>query len=192
MQHQQEITDQLNEASVVLNNFISNLENIEKIESAAKIMAEAIKNGGKIFSCGNGGSHCDAMHFAEELTGQYRNARPAMPAIAISDASHITCTANDYGFEEIYSRFLSGLGKPGDILLCLSTSGNSANIIKAVSEATKLQMKTIALTGKSGGKLADMVDIELRVPHQGYSDRIQEVHIKIIHILIYLIEKMVD
>jgi D-sedoheptulose 7-phosphate isomerase len=192
MQYQQEITSHLNEASVVLNNFLDNAENIEKIESAAQIIADAIKSGGKIFSCGNGGSHCDAMHFAEELTGQYRNARPALPAIAIGDASHITCTANDYGFEEVYSRFLSGLGRPGDVLLCLSTSGNSANIIKAALEAKKLQMRTIALTGKTGGRLADMVDIELRVPHQGYSDRIQEVHIKIIHVLIYLVEKMVD
>lgn len=191
MQYRADIAGQLEEASLVLNNFVSQPENIEKIEQAATMMAEAIKSGNKIFSCGNGGSHCDAMHFAEELTGQFREHRQALPAIAISDASHITCTANDYGFDEIFSRYIAGLGKAGDVLFCLSTSGNSSNVVKAVEEAKTINMKTIALTGKSGGKLASLADIEIRVPHQGYSDRIQEVHIKIIHILIYLIEKLV-
>lgn len=191
MQFSGEIVGQLQEASQVLENFLAHTENIEKIEKAAQLMSGAIKSGNKIFSCGNGGSHCDAMHFAEELTGQFRDRRQALPAISISDASHITCTANDYGFDEIFSRYIAGLGKEGDVLFCLSTSGNSANIVKAVEEARSKKMKTIALTGKSGGQLATMADIEIRVPHQGYSDRIQEVHIKIIHILIYLIEKLV-
>jgi D-sedoheptulose 7-phosphate isomerase len=191
MQFSGEIVGQLQEASHVLENFLAHPENIEKIEKAAQLMSEAIKSGNKIFSCGNGGSHCDAMHFAEELTGQFRDRRQALPAISISDASHITCTANDYGFNEIFSRYIAGLGKEGDVLFCLSTSGNSANIVKAVEEARTKNMKTIALTGKSGGQLATLADIEIRVPHQGYSDRIQEVHIKIIHILIYLIEKLV-
>ncbi len=191
MHYSGDIIGQLEEASLVLNNFLAQPDNIEKIEQAAQLMASAIKAGNKIFSCGNGGSHCDAMHFAEELTGQFRDPRLSLPAIAISDASHITCTANDYGFDEVFSRYIAGLGKSGDVLFCLSTSGNSANIVKAIEEAKAKNMKSIALTGKTGGKMASIADIEIRVPHHGYSDRIQEVHIKIIHILIYLIEKLV-
>ena len=185
------IRQELQQAADVLNQFLANPANISLIEQAAGLMAEAIKNGNKIISCGNGGSHCDAMHFAEELSGRYRDHRRSLPAIAISDVSHITCTGNDYGFEFIFSRFIEGLGQSGDILLGISTSGNSANIIRAVEAAHAKGMKTVLLTGKDGGKLASLADIEIRVPHHGYADRIQEVHIKIIHILILLIEKMV-
>jgi D-sedoheptulose 7-phosphate isomerase len=153
-------------------------------------MAESIKKGGKIISCGNGGSHCDAMHFAEELTGRYREDRKALAAIAISDPSHVSCVANDYGFDHIFSRYIEALGKEGDVLLAISTSGNSKNILKAITAAHEKGMKVVALTGKNGGEIAGMADIEIRVAHQGFADRIQEVHIKIIHILILLIEKM--
>ena len=185
------ISQELNEAQIVLQNFLSNEKNIADIEAAARLMADAIQNGGKILSCGNGGSHCDAMHFAEELSGRYRENRRALPAIAISDVSHISCVSNDFGYEYVFSRFIEGLGNQGDVLLGISTSGNSGNIINAVEAARLKGMKVIILSGKDGGKLADKADVEIRVPHFGYADRIQEIHIKVIHILILLIEKMV-
>ena len=185
------ISQELNEAQIVLQNFLSDEKNIANIEAAARLMADAIQNGGKILSCGNGGSHCDAMHFAEELSGRYRENRRALPAIAISDVSHISCVSNDFGYEYVFSRFIEGLGNQGDVLLGISTSGNSGNIINAVEAARLKGMKVIILSGKDGGKLADKADVEIRVPHFGYADRIQEIHIKVIHILILLIEKMV-
>ncbi len=185
------IAQELNEASTVLNQFISNQKNLQQIEVAAKAIAASLQAGGKIISCGNGGSHCDAMHFAEELTGKYREPRKAIPAICISDPSHISCVSNDYGYEFVFSRYLEALGNKGDVLLGISTSGNSANIIRAAETAKKKGMKVIILSGKDGGKLAPLADIELRVPHFGYADRIQEVHIKIIHILMLLIEKQI-
>jgi D-sedoheptulose 7-phosphate isomerase len=185
------ISQELNEAQIVLQNFLSNEKNIADIEAAAQLMADAIQNGGKILSCGNGGSHCDAMHFAEELSGRYRENRRALPAIAISDVSHISCVSNDFGYDYVFSRFIEGLGNQGDVLLGISTSGNSNNIIKAVEAARLKGMKVVILSGKDGGKLADKADVEIRVPHFGYADRIQEIHIKVIHILILLIEKMV-
>ncbi|HEY5716702.1 MAG TPA: D-sedoheptulose 7-phosphate isomerase [Psychromonas sp.] len=183
------IKDELLEAEKVLQAFIADEQNLKNIEQAATLIADAFKNEGKVLSCGNGGSHCDAMHFAEELTGRYREHRPAYPAIAISDASHITCVSNDYGYEAIFARYLEGVGRKGDVLFCLSTSGNSKNILQAVAMAKSKGISIIALTGKDGGKMAGLADVEIRVPHFGFADRIQEVHIKIIHILIYLIEK---
>ena len=152
------------------------------------MMTESLKSGGKIISCGNGGSMCDAMHFAEELTGRYRDNRPSIAAISISDPSHITCVGNDYGFDYVFSRFVEGVGKRGDVLLGISTSGNSKNIIQAAEAAKEKGMKVICLTGKDGGMLAPMCDVEIRVPWNGYADRIQEVHIKVIHSLIDYIE----
>ncbi len=165
--------------------------NLKAIRNASEIIATAINRGNKVISCGNGGSHCDAMHFAEELTGRYRDDRRALPAIAISDPSHISCVSNDYGYEHIFSRYIEGLGNAGDVLLAISTSGNSPNVIHAVAAAKARGMQTIALTGKDGGKLRNSVDLEICVDHFGYADRIQEIHIKIIHILILLIEKQV-
>jgi D-sedoheptulose 7-phosphate isomerase len=186
-----EILAELQEAQKVLNDFIGSEENLKNIEKVANLMSEAIKNGKKIISCGNGGSHCDAMHFAEELSGRYRENRESLAAIAISDPSHISCVGNDYGFDYIYSRFIEGLGNAGDILLGISTSGNSKNIINATKAAHKKGMKVVILSGKDGGNLAGLADLEIRVQHFGYADRIQEIHIKIIHILIMLIEKKV-
>lgn len=189
MENQQLILEELKEAAKVLDQFISNENNLEQIASAAQLMSEAIKNGGKIFSCGNGGSHCDAMHFAEELTGRYRENRRALPAIAISDPSHLSCVSNDFGYDFVFSRFIEGLGNEGDVLLGISTSGNSKNVLRAAEVARQKKMKVVGLTGKNGGELADLVDVEIRVPHIGYADRVQEIHIKVIHILIQLIEK---
>lgn len=183
------ITTELNEAAALLAKFLSEPTYLLKIEEASMAIANSIKGGGKVISCGNGGSHCDAMHFAEELTGKYREPRKAIPAICISDPSHISCVSNDYGYEFVFSRYLEALGNKGDVLLGISTSGNSANIIRAAQTAKEKGMKVIILSGKDGGKLAPLADIELRVPHFGYADRIQEIHIKIIHILMLLIEK---
>ena len=183
------IKGELNEAKELLNNIINQPAMINNINHAATLMAKAIKNKGKIISCGNGGSHCDAMHFAEELTGQYREKRQPIPAIAISDPSHISCVSNDYGFDHIFSRFIDAVGQPGDVLLGITTSGNSQNIINAVKSAKVKDITTIILTGNDGGKVAELADLCLIVPHSGYADRIQEIHIKIIHILILLIEK---
>lgn len=152
-------------------------------------MVDAIRSGKKIISCGNGGSMCDAMHFAEELTGRYRNDRPGIPAISISDPSHITCVGNDYGFEHIFSRFVEGMGNEGDVLLGISTSGNSKNVINAIQKAKEKGMKVIGLTGKDGGKMAELCDVEIRAPHAEYADRAQEIHIKVIHSLIDHIER---
>lgn len=191
MNYQSIISQELKESQTVLDNFLSDPEQIEKIEKAAGLMADAIIHNGKILSCGNGGSHCDAMHFAEELTGRYRDNRRALPAIAISDVSHLSCVSNDFGYEYVFSRYIEALGQPGDVLLGLSTSGNSANIIRAAEAAKTKGMKIIIMSGKDGGKLAGVADIEIRVPHFGYADRIQEIHIKVIHIFMLLIEKMV-
>lgn len=152
-------------------------------------MANSLKNGGKILSCGNGGSMCDAMHFAEELTGRYRDDRAPMAAISISDPSHMSCVSNDYGYDHIFSRYVQALVRPGDVLLGISTSGNSANVLKAAEAAKAQGALVVTLTGKDGGKLAPLSDVEIRVPHFGYADRIQEIHIKVIHILILLLEK---
>ena len=189
MDNQSLILDELNESAKVLENFLSVEANIKAIDDAGQLLSDAINTGGKIFSCGNGGSHCDAMHFAEELTGRYRENRKALPALAISDPSHISCTANDFGYDFVFSRFIEGLGKPGDVLFAISTSGNSKNILRAAEIAKQKQMKVVGLTGKNGGELAELCDVEVRVPHIGYADRIQEIHIKVIHILINLIEK---
>lgn len=189
MMYQELICAELKEAAVTLNNFLNNRENIEAIEQAAIMLSNAFKVGGKVLSCGNGGSHCDAMHFAEELTGRYRENRPGYPAIAISDVSHLSCVGNDFGYDYVFSRYIEAVGKEGDILFALSTSGNSGNIIKAIAAARAKKMQVITLTGKEGGKMAGTADIEIRVPHFGYADRIQEIHIKVIHILIQLIEK---
>jgi D-sedoheptulose 7-phosphate isomerase len=180
------------EAAQVLSAFADNDKNIEAIATAANLMAAAIEGGGKIISCGNGGSMCDAMHFAEELSGRFRDDRRALPAVAVSDASHLTCAANDYGFESIFSRFVEALGVQGDVLLAISTSGNSANVIKAAEIAMQKGMRVVALVGKTGGLLADLCDVKICVAHHGYADRIQEVHIKVIHTLIQLIEQKLN
>ncbi len=182
------ITDNLKEARTVLEAFISGPENIAAIASAGELMVAALRSGHKIISCGNGGSMCDAMHFAEELSGRFRNDRQALAAISISDPSHLSCVGNDYGFDFVFSRYVEAVGTAGDVLLAISTSGNSKNVILAMEAARKKNMKVIALTGKDGGQAASRCDVEIRAPKSDYADRAQEIHIKVIHCLIHYIE----
>jgi D-sedoheptulose 7-phosphate isomerase len=185
------IKQHFEEAHSILAQFLSNEKNFEAIEKAGQLMVDSIKAEGKILSCGNGGSMCDAMHFAEELTGKYRNDRPAIAAISISDASHIACVGNDYGYDFVFSRYLEAVGRKGDVLLAISSSGNSVNVIKAMEVAKKKGIKIVGLTGKDGGKMASLCDVEIRAPHSQYADRAQEIHIKVIHSLIDFIERHV-
>lgn len=177
------------EAQNILNDFISNEKNFDNIKSAGEIIVKSVKSGRKVISCGNGGSMSDAMHFAEELTGRFRDNRQAIAAISISDPTHISCTANDFGYDYIFSRYIEAIGQEGDTLLAISTSGNSKNILEACKVAREKGMKIIGLTGKDGGKLAEICDIEIRAPKSEYADRAQEIHIKIIHSLIHYIEE---
>ncbi len=185
------ITTELQQSATVLDNFLNEPSNYLKIDEAAQLMIEAVNKGGKIIACGNGGSHCVAMHFAEELTGRYRENRNPIPALSISDPGHMSCVGNEYGYDFIFSRFIDAIGQPNDILLAVSTSGNSANVIQAAQSARAKGMKVIALTGKNGGKLATHADVEIRVAHFGFADRIHEIHYKIVHVLIVLLEKHV-
>jgi D-sedoheptulose 7-phosphate isomerase len=179
---------EFNKAKQTLEAF-STAENMQKIVSGIEIMHTALSNGNKIMSCGNGGSMCDAMHFAEELSGRFRNDRPGLAALSISDPSHLSCVANDYGYDFVFSRYIESLGQKGDVLLGISTSGNSKNVINAVKEAKAKGIQTIVLTGKDGGQLANLADLEIRAPHSAYADRAQEIHIKVIHSLILGIEQ---
>ena len=185
------IENSFRDAQNVLTEFIATSNNLSLINQFAQEAAQTIESGHKVLCCGNGGSMCDAMHFAEELTGRFRDDRISLPAVAISDPSHITCTANDYGFDAIFSRYVEGLGNKGDLLLAISTSGNSPNIIKAVKAATSKNIFTVGLLGKNGGTLKGMVDLPIIVPGKT-SDRIQEIHIKIIHISIEVIEHILN
>jgi D-sedoheptulose 7-phosphate isomerase len=186
------IYQELTEAAELLQKFMSNKANIANIEKAVKMIVPALKKGGIIISCGNGGSACDAMHLAEELSGKYREDRDPIPAMSITDPGYITCTANDFGYNHVFSRYVKGFGNKGDILVAISTSGNSENVLKAAEAARQKSMKVIGLTGSNGGKLAELCDVHINVPHNGYADRTQEIHIKIIHILIFLIEKQLN
>tara|TARA_B100001971_G_C18268024_1_gene596380 strand:- start:62440 stop:63018 length:579 start_codon:yes stop_codon:yes gene_type:complete len=182
------IADSLNQSLETLTTFINNSENIQLIDQATKTMVSSIKAGGRILSCGNGGSMCDSMHFVEELTGRYRKDRDPIAAMSMGDPSHITCVANDYGYEYIFERHVRAWGRKGDTLLAISTSGNSKNVILATEEAKKIGMNVVGLLGKTGGELKDMVDVPIIVDSP-ITDRIQEVHIKLIHIFIEGIER---
>src|ERR1035437_6777096 len=168
------IENNLKEAQQILQQFISESKNIVSVEKAATLLAKAFKKGNKVISCGNGGSMCDAMHFAEELSGRFREDRKALPAVSISDPSHISCVGNDYGFDKIFSRYIEAMGKKDDVLLAISTSGNSKNVINAIDAAKQKGMSVIGLTGKDGGKMAKLCDIEIRAPYSKYADRAQE------------------
>jgi D-sedoheptulose 7-phosphate isomerase len=182
-----QIADHFYQSMEILQKF-NTVENFQKIEFAGKTLVESLVKGGKIYSCGNGGSMCDAMHFAEELTGRYRGNRKAIPAISISDPSHISCVSNDYGYEFIFSRFLEAWGQENDVLLAISTSGSSKNVLNAIRTAKEKGMKVIGLTGKTGGEMAKLCDVEIRAPYSDFADRAQEIHIKVIHSLIDYIE----
>lgn len=183
------IAGHFNEAATVLERFRSDAANLQAVEAAGELMVRSLKAGGKLISCGNGGSMCDAMHFAEELTGKFRDDRAPIAALSISDPSHITCVGNDHGFDQVFARFVQAHGKRGDVLLAISTSGNSPNVLKAAETARAQGVLVVGLTGKDGGRLAPLCDVEVRVPHHGFADRVQEVHIKVIHALIDHIER---
>ena len=161
---------------------------LEAMQQGAELLVEALGSGHKILTCGNGGSMCDAMHMAEELSGKYREDRPPFAALAMSDASALTCIGNDYGFDQVFSRQTQALGKPGDVLVCISTSGNSQNVLQAARKAKELGIRVLSLTGNGGGALGDLADVDVSVPWSGFADRIQEVHIRCIHSWIDAIE----
>ncbi len=176
------------DAHTVLEEFMNDPAQIEKCGRFTEMILGTLRDGKNLFSCGNGGSHCDAMHFAEEFTGRYRKDRRAIGALALGDSSHVTCVSNDYGFEHIFSRQLSGLGRRGDLLVGLSTSGNSQNVINAFQVARERGIQTVALLGKGGGKLKGIADLAIIVPGET-SDRIQEMHIKLLHTVIETVER---
>ena len=182
------IRESLLDAKATLETFIANDQNIKAMEDAITSFIKSINDGGRVYSCGNGGSMCDSMHFAEELTGRYRKDRRALAAMSFSDPSHMSCVANDFGYDQIFSKMIEAFGQKGDSLLAISTSGNSGNVINAVNEAKARGVKTIGLLGKDGGKLKDLVDIPIIVESK-LTDRIQEIHIKIIHNFIEGIER---
>lgn len=182
------IRSHFTEARKVLDLFIGKEKNFKNIQTAGNFLLGAILSGNKIITCGNGGSMCDAMHFAEELNGRFRNVRRPLPAVAISDPSYITCVANDFGYEQVFARYVESIGVKDDVLVAISTSGNSANVIAAAIAAKNKGLFVVGLTGKNGGKLAPLCDVEIRAPHSKYADRTQEVHIKVIHSLIHFVE----
>ncbi len=176
------------EAQSTLVQFLQDPEQMKKCVRFSEMLISTFENGGRVFSCGNGGSHCDAMHFAEEFTGRYRKDRRPLGALALGESSHVTCVSNDYGFSEIFSRQLVGLARKGDMLLGLSTSGNSENVIKAVLAARDIGVSTVCLLGRDGGKLKSLADLSIVIQAQT-SDRIQEMHIKLIHTVIETVER---
>jgi D-sedoheptulose 7-phosphate isomerase len=184
------ITSALDEADQALQKLRHNRQQLEHISSAAVMISQSFAQGGRAFSCGNGGSHCDAMHFAEELSGRFRENRPPFAAMAISDPAHISCTANDFGFDEVFSRFIEAHGRKDDTLLAISTSGKSKNVLKAAQVARSKGMHVIALTGHANSPLSAFAEIDVCTPGGRYADRVQELHIKVIHILIELIEEL--
>lgn len=179
----------LDDARAALNSFADDPHNIDQIAKGAELVIHSLKNGGCVYSCGNGGSMSDAMHFAEELTGRYQQNRPGLSATAISDPGHISCVANDFGYEYIFSRYLEARAKPGDCLLGISTSGKSPNIINAAQYAVENGIKVISLTGPSDSPLGQLANVDISTVERQYADKVQELHIKVIHILIELIER---
>lgn len=185
----QHILNTLHDSRDYLARFLGNADNIDAMARAAGVLIETLQRGNAIYSCGNGGSMSDAMHFAEELTGRYRQNRRGLAATAISDAGHISCVANDFGYEYIFSRYLEARGREGDCLLGISTSGRSRNVILAAEHAREHGMSVITLTGEAGSALGQLATVDVSAGKSAFADRVQEVHIKIIHILIELIER---
>lgn len=177
------------EAREALDAMLSNEALLESVTLAGSSLAESLKSGGRVFSCGNGGSMCDAMHFAEELSGRYRKNRPALGATAISDVGHMTCVANDYGYEHVFSRYIEGHGRPGDFLVAISTSGSSNSILNAAEAARARGMRVIGLHGRPASALSGFSDFDICTPAGSYADRVQECHIKVLHILIEMVER---
>lgn len=179
----------LREAKTVLDDLLENENTLAAIESAGRLLIDTFERRGRVFSCGNGGSMCDAMHFAEELTGRYRKDRVPLAATAISDPGHLSCVGNDLGYEQVFSRYIEAHGRPGDCLVALSTSGSSKNIIRAAEVAQSIGVQVIGLTGHQEAKLAQFCAVHISTPARQFADRVQELHIKILHILIELVER---
>ena len=179
----------LDQAAAALDRLRADDATLSHIERAGELLAAVLGAGGRVFSCGNGGSMCDAMHFAEELTGRFRDDRPGYAAVAISDPGHLSCVANDFGYEQVFARYLRAHGREGDALLAISTSGSSGNVVAAAQAAKELRMRVVALAGRDGTPLAGIADIAIVTPGGRWADRVQELHIKVIHILIELIER---
>jgi D-sedoheptulose 7-phosphate isomerase len=179
----------LTEARSALDALLANEAALAAIAEAGRLLADCLGKGGRAFSCGNGGSMCDAMHFAEELSGRFRLDRKALAATAISDPSHMTCVANDYGYEAVFSRYVEAHGRNGDCLLAISTSGKSPNVLAAARAAKAQGMSVVALSGHLGSPLAELATIEISTPAGRFADRVQELHIKVVHILIELVER---
>jgi D-sedoheptulose 7-phosphate isomerase len=190
--HIMSIKKHFEDAHALLGTVMNDEAFLTSIQSAGEAMVRTLGSGGKIMSCGNGGSMCDAMHFAEELSGRYRNHRRALAALSISDPSHLSCVGNDYGYDAVFSRYIEAFGISGDVLLAITTSGNSKNVIKAAKEARDRGVFVVGLTGKDGGEMAGLCHVEIRVPWFEYADRIQEIHIKVIHSLIDYIEQNIS
>ncbi|WP_339868547.1 D-sedoheptulose 7-phosphate isomerase [Pseudohongiella nitratireducens] len=186
---QAQVEQIMRDAQRFLDRFVSDESNLAKVAAAAQLMTGSLEAGHAIYSCGNGGSMSDAMHFAEELTGRYRDNRPGLAATAISDPGHLSCVANDFGYEYVFSRYIEARGRAGDVLLAISTSGSSKNVINACKAAQDAGMKVVSLTGAPGSKLGELADVDLAVGKSNYADRVQEMHIKVIHSLIELIER---
>ena len=185
------IKNSLAEARRTMEKFVNDPATEEAIEKSACLIGDALQKGGKVITCGNGGSLCDATHFAEELTGRFRNNRRPLPAIAINDPAHITCVANDYGYDDIFSNYVEALGNENDILMGFSTSGNSENVVRAAVKAREKGMKVIGMTRKGNNKLSGLSDVTIAVDHDGFSDRIQEMHILAVHIIIERVEEII-
>ncbi|HEX3952875.1 MAG TPA: SIS domain-containing protein [Stellaceae bacterium] len=183
------IVDTLREARTALDDLLANKATLQAIGEAGRLLAATFAGDGRVYSCGNGGSMCDAMHFAEELSGRFRQNRRPLAATVIGDAGHLTCVANDYGFDQVFSRYVEAHGRAGDCLLAISTSGSSANVVRAAEAARVGGLKTIALTGKPGSPLGVLADIDICTPGGRFADRVQELHIKVVHILIELVER---
>lgn len=182
------IRSELTDAQDLLKRFLADPEAVRAIGDAAMSLASALRNGRKIIACGNGGSLCDAMHFASELTGRFRQERPPLAALALGDPAHLSCVGNDFSFAWVFERQVKALGCPGDILIALSTSGRSENVLAAVEAAREMALHVIALTGQDGGELGRLAHLEIRVPWMAHADRIQEIHIKILHVLVTAVE----
>lgn len=178
----------LTQAQDALQQFLASSESVASVNAFVDLLETTFTNGNKVYSAGNGGSHCDAMHFAEEWTGRYRKDRRALPALALADPSHMSCVSNDYGFEHIFERMIEAFGSPGDVFFGITTSGNSPNILLAAEAAKKKGMKIVGLLGKDGGKMKSLCDLPIIVPGKT-TDRIQELHIKVIHIAIECTER---
>jgi len=181
-------TTALSEAALVLGRFLEDPGQLERCVAFTDLVADTFEAGGLVLTCGNGGSHCDALHFAEEWTGRHREARPPLGALALGEASHVTCVANDYGFDHVFSRQVEALGRPGDLLIGFSTSGWSRNVVLAVETARRKGLRTVALLGGDGGVVKDKADLAIVVPART-SDRVQEMHIKIVHAVIEAVER---